>query len=306
MSGKRSSDFASASVVALVIKSIIETDPDLLPPGTTAPDPLREATLSAGEKRILLEHIYRKRGAGPLLSVGRHIENAASPVLSVLANAARPDILVDKWMRLERYGHAVNRTKIDLDNGKMLTCRRFSEGAPPTAAENALIAGILFGLCGLAGASGVSLNIDGRTFEAEALPTIGPLESGGETFRITWTEWEPTVPPQSPPGSATTGERLKTLFADDVGGSWSVHGAAMLMAKSTRSLQRELSSEGLTFSTALRGARVGEAARMLREDTASLSEIGYCCGYADQPHFQRDFRRALNMSPGDYRHIALS
>ena len=42
-----------------------------------------------------------------------------------------------------------------------------------------------------------------------------------------------------------------------------------------------------------------------RADTASLAEIGYCCGYADQPHFQRDFRRALNMSPGEYRRVAI-
>jgi AraC-like DNA-binding protein len=61
----------------------------------------------------------------------------------------------------------------------------------------------------------------------------------------------------------------------------------------------------MTFSTALRTARIDEAARLLREEAASLAEIGYCCGYADQPHFQRDFRRALNMSPGDYRRVSL-
>jgi len=306
MAGRSSKDFASASLVALVVKSVTDADPGLLPPGTSAPDPMRAATLSAGEKRGLLDHIYRQRGAGPLLSIGRHLRDAASPVLSVLANAARPDILTSKWLRLERYGHAVNRTDIRLIDEEALVCRRYAEKGAPTVAENALIAGFLFGLCDLAGARGMTLKIDDREFDAEALASVGPFEGDGGTFRIEWAKWEPPVSPQTPPGSAVTGERLKTLLAADVARDWSLAEAAGLMAKSARSLQRELSAEGITFSTALRGVRVDEAARLLRADAASLAEIGYCCGYADQPHFQRDFRRALNMSPGDYRRVALA
>lgn len=304
MAAKRREDFASASLVALVVKSVLEADPALLPPGAKAPDPMRDATLSAAAKRDLLDHIYSRRGAGPLLAIGHHLDAAASPLLSVLANAARPDIVVDKWLRLERYGHAVNRTGIRLDGDNAVACRRWSEGGPPTAAENALIAGFLFGLCGLAGARGRTLEIDGRIFDAEPLSSAGTLERGGETFRIAWTEWQPPLP--SPPGTAGTGERLKALLSTDVARGWSVAEAARLMAKSSRSLQRELTADGVSFSTVLRGARVGEAARLLRqEEAASLAEIGYCCGYADQPHFQRDFRRALNMSPGEYRRVAL-
>ena len=72
-----------------------------------------------------------------------------------------------------------------------------------------------------------------------------------------------------------------------------------------RSLQRQLGQAERTFSGVLRRARMREATRLLTGSSASLAEIGYCCGYADQPHFQRDFRRALNMSPGDYRRVAL-
>jgi AraC-like DNA-binding protein len=37
----------------------------------------------------------------------------------------------------------------------------------------------------------------------------------------------------------------------------------------------------------------------------SIADIGYWCGYADQAHFQRDFRRAVNMTPGRYREAGL-
>ena len=304
---RRTEDFASASLVALVVKSAIEADPDLLPAGIAAPDPMREATVPATEKRNLLQHIHDRRGAGPLLPIGRHLDGAASPVLDVLANAERPDILIDKWMRLERYGHATNRTDIRLDGDRAIDCRRYSAGAPPTVAENALIAGFLFGICGLAGARGLSLEIDGQRFDAESLADAGPLTGASDTFRISWTDWEPPALSDTPEtGSLATGERLKALLASDAARGWSLAEAARSMAKSTRSLQRELGAAGISFSSALRGVRTGEAARLIRAGKASLAEIGYCCGYADQPHFQRDFRRALNMSPGEYRRLSLS
>lgn len=305
MAGKPPTDFASASLVALVVKSAVAADPGLLPPGFTAPDPMHEATLPASEKRALLDYIYDKGGAGPLLLVGNNLDPAGSPLIATLAKAPGPDVLIDKWTRLERYGHAVNRTDIRRDGEHALACRRWSEAAAPTAAENALIAGFLFGLVGLAGACQRSLTIDGQTAEVDDLASIGTLSQNGGLFRIAWKGWQSTPIEIRDEAPAGTAERLKTLLACDVGRNWNLAEVGRLMAKSGRTLQRELSGEGLTFSTALRGVRIAEATRLLREAKgASLAEIGYCCGYADQPHFQRDFRRALNMSPGDYRRVA--
>jgi len=307
MATRREENFASASLVALVIRAAAKADPALVPHGIRAPDPMRDARISASGKRELLQHIYERRGAGPLLSIGRHLgDAAASPVLAVLANAGRPDIFVAKWLRLERYGHAANRTEIVIESDRALNCRRYSQGDPPTPAENALIAGFLFGLCGLAGARGRRLDIDGRRFDARSVAAAGPLAGDGARFRIAWKEWNPDPHP-SPDTAASEplADRLKTFLATDVARNWSLGEAAGQLAKSPRSLQRELGAQGLTFSTVLRGVRIDEAARLLRAGAASLAEIGYCCGYADQPHFQRDFRRALNMSPGDYRRVAL-
>ncbi len=298
-------DFASASLVALVIKAVGTSDPALLPPDARAPDPMKDVRLSALAKRQLLKHIYEKGGAGPLLDIARHLDGTSSPVLSVLATAARPEIFIDKWMRLEKYGHAANRTDIRLDENS-LHCSRYSlQKTEPTPAENALIAGLFFGLCRLAGAQALTLEIDGLTLDAHNLHTAGTFNQSGAHFLLRWQTWTPHKDAFTEIAeSADTLSRLKALFASDTAHCWTIAEAARKLAKSSRSLQRELASAGVTFSSALRGERVSAAARMLREGPTSLAETAYCCGYADQPHFQRDFRRATNMSPGEYRLVA--
>ena len=68
-----------------------------------------------------------------------------------------------------------------------------------------------------------------------------------------------------------------------------------------RSLQRYLLAEKSTFSKVLRTARTNVARRLLEGKTHSLAEIGFCCGYADQAHFQREFRKVVQVTPRKYR-----
>jgi AraC-like DNA-binding protein len=96
-------------------------------------------------------------------------------------------------------------------------------------------------------------------------------------------------------------DRLAGILAGDVGRSWKIGDAASQMAISTRSLQRHLAADGRSFSTALRRARMSQATKLLTGTKTPLAEIGYCCGYADQAHFQRDFRRVTNMTPKRFR-----
>jgi len=62
-------------------------------------------------------------------------------------------------------------------------------------------------------------------------------------------------------------------------------------------------AQGRTFSTVLRRARMRQATQLLTRSNVPLSEIGYCCGYADQAHFQRDFLRATNITPRVFRQM---
>jgi len=298
--------FASTGLVALVIHALRDIDPTLLPSDVSSPDPMKQATTSAVAKRDLLGIAYDRGGAGPLLRVGQYLTDVkATPVVQVLATASEPAVFAEKWMRLERYHHATNRTDVKVD-GSALVCTRFGTDTSPTPAENALIAGLVFAFCGLAGGKNLILGIDGRDQEAASLGSVSRLRDGGSGFSIRWERW-----PDALTGRPATDDdrdiryRLSSLFLTDPGRGWRVTDAAPMLAKSVRGLQRELGQTGTSFSSVLRGARVDEAARLLREGTTPLAEVGYCCGYADQPHFQRDFRRVLNMTPREYRQVSI-
>jgi AraC-like DNA-binding protein len=46
--------------------------------------------------------------------------------------------------------------------------------------------------------------------------------------------------------------------------------------------------------------RLQEASVRLRSDPASLADVAADLGYADQPHFTRDFRSVTGMTPGEF------
>lgn len=68
-----------------------------------------------------------------------------------------------------------------------------------------------------------------------------------------------------------------------------------------RSLQRLVQRRiGLTPKWLIQRRRLQEAAERLRTRTAPLGEVAAVLGYADQPHFSRDFSRVTGMTPGEF------
>ena len=47
--------------------------------------------------------------------------------------------------------------------------------------------------------------------------------------------------------------------------------------------------------------RVSHAAKLLMDPTNQLAEIAYSCGFADQSHFTRVFKRRVGLTPGAFR-----
>ncbi len=70
---------------------------------------------------------------------------------------------------------------------------------------------------------------------------------------------------------------------------------------SERALQRLVHRRiGLTPKWLIQRRRLQEAAERLRTDGTSLADVAAALGYADQPHFSRDFSAVTGMTPGEF------
>ena len=60
---------------------------------------------------------------------------------------------------------------------------------------------------------------------------------------------------------------------------------------------------GKTFKERLTEIRLSEAKKLLATTSLELSEVGDHCGFFDQSHFTREFKRAVNLTPGQFRKL---
>lgn len=280
--------FTHAALTALTIRSLHDRDPRLLPAGVDVSDWLGRALVDDSVKRRVVRHALRVGGPQPLLDVGDALRDATHlPAVRVLLASSDTGVLAGKWMRLEGYYHSSHRTRIDVEAPGTWRCRHHAtHGSPPIIAEHYLICGVLRGLLRTFGA---------RDVELERLPT----RSGRFALR-----WSPgasrSADPAWRPGEDVEA-RLARLITEDPARDWRLETAACSLARSTRTLQRELAAAGNRFATVLRSSRVAVASKMLLDGDDSLAEIGYACGFSDQAHFQRSFRIVVGMTPADYR-----
>ena len=70
---------------------------------------------------------------------------------------------------------------------------------------------------------------------------------------------------------------------------------------STRSLQRKLASESVTFKDVIDDVRRELSHRHLSNPDLSLVDVAFMLGYSDQSAFQKAFRRWHHCAPGEYR-----
>ncbi len=66
--------------------------------------------------------------------------------------------------------------------------------------------------------------------------------------------------------------------------------------------QRAFKQEvGITFNKYVNSLRISKARRLLHENNKSMSEIAFACGYTNQYHFTRTFRKLMNTPPRSFR-----
>jgi AraC-like DNA-binding protein len=77
--------------------------------------------------------------------------------------------------------------------------------------------------------------------------------------------------------------------------------AASQLGMARRSLQRALAAEGLTYSQLQAEVRCRLAGWHLLRAGMPISEVGFVCGYADQAHLTREFKRRVGVPPARYQ-----
>lgn len=295
-------DFSSATLMQLVGRALAARGIEIAQ--TTALS--RSGRMPLTQKRSFLDEVADRHGLSPILEAGAAISAMPSEALRVaLVRAPSPADLLNRWSRLERFAHSRHRL-ICLerhDEGCLLAHQGLS-GKAPTRPESALILGLLAALFHLIGVTDlqVSLGADAkgeiilekrRFREPSAQATLS-------AWRFRWRNAPSPNRPQSQVGETDPTAIVRDMVARDPTRAWTLDEIAAELQLTRRTLQRRLATVG-GFSNLAGEVRAAEAAKLLVASRWSLAEIGFACGYADQPHFTREFLRRTAMTPKRYR-----
>lgn len=267
-------------------------------------DPGFDGKTSGSAKRDLLDIAMDELGPAGVLQIGqgiRHID--FHPILAVLRKSRDPNDLLQRWQRLEGYYHGRHRVRQLAGNTQSLTlCHYSTDNTAPTAGEDLVIAGFLCALLQSIGVTGLLLTIDNTVAVNNGVvlaDCTGVVVTSHWDF--SWSGHSQALAESTPLATETdVVSRVKELIVSDPARGWNLQLMAAELQTSTRTLQRRLSAAGSSFQLLLREARVECAARGLLQVDASLGETGYTCGFSDQAHFSREFKKRYNFSPSEY------
>ena len=292
-------EFASAVLVAAVSRALAEEGIEVAAPTSAG------ALVPLAAKRRLLAAIADRHGLLPLLRVGQRLPmSRPDPALAALAAATTPTDLFGWWSRLERFVHSRHRVVIrDAGPAHLVAEHLGPPGLPPQPAEDVVVLGVLTVLLTTLGAPDVTVTL-GRPdpFVVFARGAFAAPPPGHDTawWRFGWSALVPPAPVAGTEAGADGATPARRSLAADPARRWTLADLAAELAVSTRSLQRRLAGSG--GFTALRAAtRTDTAARLLLSGEHPLGVVGFACGYTDQPHFTREFKRSTAMTPAAYR-----
>ncbi len=95
------------------------------------------------------------------------------------------------------------------------------------------------------------------------------------------------------------------MFESFCGGRFLARDVAAHMQMSTRSLQRRLADERISFTETLDTYRRERTFARLREGERDIGAIAYAIGYKDQSSFNRSFRRWTGITPTEWIRLRL-
>lgn len=308
-------------IVDVVISGVKRFSPAALP------DDLDLSALCGDETGVPLEpyrkvlEVARQRGGAKcLLEAGKLIHDLSDPILFVLLNSDRVDLVIEKEARLGRFIHSRHVVRVLEQAERRIVLEHASLGPePPRETEDLAAAGQHIALLEQVGCRGLRLRFPQSSKPADwsflggeyTEPGAGPYA----VWHFEWDDFEPTRRPMegldelllarearpalSESGASTAA--IAGLIRKDLGRTWTLADVAQRLETAPRTLQRALSSEGTSFSDLVDGLRVEEAMRLLGSSELSVTQIGYVCGFADTSHFSRRFKKRVGRSPSQYR-----
>lgn len=269
--------------------------------------------LPLADKRSALTALQSANGLDSLLRIGEGIEDIDADgdeaTHTALLLAQDPIELLERWQRLERFIHSRHRVAFTQIGERDVLVRHLSldSAAPPLPAEDALVIGLLVLLMERVGAINLRARPTGSRTWTRADRRWRELSQHESSASLAeWTiQWSGDHRQASDSialiEQPLMSKSLSALIVRDPTRSWTLANACQASLISSRTLQRRLHSEGTTFQRLLRQSRVALAVKLLAAGDTALAEIGYRSGFADQAHFQREFRTATAMTPGEYR-----
>jgi AraC-like DNA-binding protein len=292
-------DFASSAMMRLIAAGLARQDIAITVQQTF------NAHVPLSLKRGVLEDVLAAHGPIAILSI---LDAAPfmpkDPVVQALIQASNTSDLLVRWSRLERFSHSRHKVHVEQAPGglKLSHCAR--DGGPgPTFSESLLVLGLLAVLTELTGGQNITawteegalVRSQGRWYPPDArswrasmiLPEVGK-SAGRESHDAQETEDTPL--------------RLRKCVAADPLRRWSLAEVANVLGLSSRTLQRRLEGQGVSFSELVANARLEVAAsKLCKADGPSLAETGFLSGFSDQAHFSKAFKRVVGTSPGLFR-----
>lgn len=307
--------FASAVMLRLLVQGMQALGLD----STAVPAPRLEQGphVQLAAKRALLQAAVAQGGLGCLLQLGMQARlEPSDPIHRALDAACGVDDLLARWGRLEPVVHRWHRVRVRQRDAGLLVLEHVSlrPGEAPQPAESLVVLGLLAALLARQGLLGLQAHAGAVPLLPHACEqALQQLAAAGGAglWQLRWQAGpaaprvrgpEPVLPELCAdlPWPAPALHCARWLQQDPLQRP-SLAAAAQFLGMARRSLQRVLSQHGLHFSALVAEVRVRHAAWWLLQGALPIAEVGFVCGYADQAHFSRAFKRRTGWSPGAYR-----
>lgn len=273
------------------------------------------------DRSTVLTTLMAMRGSRSVLEVYKYArpDTPSSALLLFMLNSESPAELFQKLEEYKRHLHPTREVRAcEVGENYVIAENRVPPSEPYTVADDLFICGAVSGMMLHIGCIG--LDVDWLTARSTALQGAlrelglppSPLDTNTR-WRFRWkasghrgringldefflANAEPFATP-----TQTVSHAVERLLAQNLNRRPTLSEIAGRLGMTSRTLQRKLAAEGTSFVGLYNELRIETAARLLRQNDQPITEVALLAGYTDGAHLCREFKRARNLSPRDYR-----